>query len=149
MAQGSDAVERHQATATRLRGEIQQLVKQAQVLLHGEPDARRPSAPRQPNPRRTEREQELEQALEKADWFRREIKRMRQELDSRDHLSAGPADPRERDPMRLYNLLVDKRRELEEVQHCSLGLERSAKAQRKAEAAQSALRPEVESRLLR
>eukprot|EP00933_Yihiella_yeosuensis_P037893 TRINITY_DN31892_c0_g1_i1.p1 TRINITY_DN31892_c0_g1~~TRINITY_DN31892_c0_g1_i1.p1 ORF type:complete len:384 (+),score=82.55 TRINITY_DN31892_c0_g1_i1:173-1153(+) len=145
---GSEASERHQAEAAKLRGEIEELVKKARILLHGEPGAAaRPSAPRQPHPRRAERDSQLEQALEKADWFRREIKRMRQELENRDHLSGGPADPRDRDPMELYNLLAEKRRELQVVQRSVEGFDRAVEAQQKADDAHKALRPDVKDRL--
>mmetsp|Transcript_50050 Transcript_50050/g.116803 ORF Transcript_50050/g.116803 Transcript_50050/m.116803 type:complete len:291 (-) Transcript_50050:33-905(-) len=146
MAQ-SEAAERHQAEAARLRSEIEQLVQRARLLLHG--DAAKPPAPRAPHPRRAERERELEEALEKADWFRREIKRMRQELESRDrhaHVS-NPYDSRDKDPMELYNLLAERRKELHQLQRVSEGLEHAAEVQRKAESAQSAVRPEIEERL--
>jgi len=153
MAQGELEASKHQAEAARLRKEIEHLVKRAQLLLHGEPNASRPPAPRAPHPRRAEREKEMEQALEKADWFRQEIKRMRQELDSRDHNAnpaAWPAEYREtsdRDPMELYNLIAEKRRELQQLHHVTEGLERVAEAQRKAQSAQNFVRPEIHERL--
>mmetsp|Transcript_38961 Transcript_38961/g.70330 ORF Transcript_38961/g.70330 Transcript_38961/m.70330 type:complete len:326 (-) Transcript_38961:112-1089(-) len=144
---------RHQAEAARLKKEIEHLVKRARLLLHGEPNAARPPAPRAPHPRRAERERELEQALEKADWFRQEIKRMRQELESRDHNAnpaSWPAEYREstdRDPMELYNLIVEKRKDLQHVQRTTEGLERVAEVQRKAQNIQNLVRPEVHERL--
>lgn len=145
MAQ-DDAAERHQAEAARLRAEIEQLVQRARLLLRGE--SSRPPAPRAPHPRRAERDRELEQALEKADWFRREIRRMRQELESRDHYpSSNPWDSRDKDPMELYNLLAEKRKELQQLQRVSEGLEHAAEVQRKAESEQSFVRPEIEERL--
>ncbi|CAK8999547.1 unnamed protein product [Durusdinium trenchii] len=143
MAQ-DDAAERHQAEAARLRAEIEQLVQRARLLLRGE--SSRPPAPRAPHPRRAERDRELEQALEKADWFRREIRRMRQELESREP-SSNPWDSRDKDPMELYNLLAEKRKELQQLQRVSEGLEHAAEVQRKAESEQSFVRPEIEERL--
>eukprot|EP00439_Symbiodinium_sp_Y106_P007073 s6389_g1.t1 len=144
----AEAAERHQAEATRLRSEIEQLVQRARLLLHGDA-ANKPLAPRPPHPRRAERERELEEALEKAEWYRREIKRMRQELESRDRHSqmSNPWDARDKDPMELYNLLAERRKELQQLQRVSEGLEHAAEVQRKAENAQSAVRPEIEERL--
>jgi len=139
------AVERHQAEAARLRSEIEELVKQARLLLNG--DA---YMGRQPMPnvgKRAEREKELESCLEKVDWHRREIKRLRQELDSKDQVSGGSKGQRDRDPMELQNLLAERRRELQKLQHSGEGLDRVASAQRRAEAEQNALRPEVEEKL--
>eukprot|EP00930_Biecheleria_cincta_P093112 TRINITY_DN83275_c0_g1_i1.p1 TRINITY_DN83275_c0_g1~~TRINITY_DN83275_c0_g1_i1.p1 ORF type:complete len:317 (-),score=68.95 TRINITY_DN83275_c0_g1_i1:58-1008(-) len=148
---GEQVFDRHQAEAERLRTEIEQLVKRARLLLHGQPNAARPPMPRAPHPRRAERDKELEQALEKADWFRREIKRMRQELDTRDQMvqTPWPADSTDRDPMELYNLLAEKRRELQQLKLATEGLDRAAEAQRKAESAQSYVPPELEEKLRR
>eukprot|EP00913_Durusdinium_trenchii_P035499 g33220.t1 len=128
MAQ-DDAAERHQAEAARLRAEIEQLVQRARLLLRGE--SSRPPAPRAPHPRRAERDRELEQALEKADW----------------EPSSNPWDSRDKDPMELYNLLAEKRKELQQLQRVSEGLEHAAEVQRKAESEQSFVRPEIEERL--
>ncbi|CAE7301439.1 unnamed protein product [Symbiodinium natans] len=143
-----DAAERHQAEAARLRSEIEQLVQRARLLLHGDA-ANKPLAPRPPHPRRAEREREMEEALEKAEWYRREIKRMRQELENRDRHSqmSNPWDARDKDPMELYNLLAERRKELQQLQRTSEGLEHAAEVQRKAESAQSAVRPEIEEQL--
>lgn len=149
---GDEVFDRHQAEADRLRAEIEQLVKRARLLLHGQPNAARPPVPRAPqHPRRAERDKELEQALEKADWFRNEIKRMRQELAARDQMvqTPWPADSTDRDPMELYNLLAEKRRELQQLKIATEGLDRAAEAQRKAENAQNYVPPELEERLRR
>mmetsp|Transcript_107232 Transcript_107232/g.277474 ORF Transcript_107232/g.277474 Transcript_107232/m.277474 type:complete len:331 (-) Transcript_107232:112-1104(-) len=145
MAQGQDAVERHQAEAARLRSEIEVLVRQARLLLNGDAYIGRPPPPAVA--KRAEREKELESCLEKVDWHRREIKRLRQELENRDQVAASLKDPRDRDPMELQNLLAERRRELQKLQHSGEGLDRVASAQRRAEAEQNALRPEVEEKL--
>ncbi|CAJ1441098.1 unnamed protein product [Effrenium voratum] len=49
--------------------------------------------------------------------------------------------------MELYNLLAERRKELQQLQHVSEGLEHAAEAQRKAESEQSFVRPEIEERL--
>lgn len=135
MAQ-DDAAERHQAEAARLRAEIEELVQRARLLLRGE--SSRPPAPR-PHPRRAERDRELEDALGSA---------FRQELESRDHYpSSNPWDSRDKDPMELYNLLAEKRKELQQLQRVTEGLEHAAEVQRKAESEQSFVRPEIEERL--
>eukprot|EP00434_Breviolum_minutum_P028940 symbB.v1.2.025598.t1/scaffold2482.1/size80432/4 len=73
---------------------------------------------------------------------------MRQELESRDHYpSSNPWDSRDKDPMELYNLLAEKRKELQQLQRVSEGLEHAAEVQRKAESEQSFVRPEIEERL--
>jgi len=149
---GEEVFDRHEAEAERLRTEIEQLVKRARLLLHGQPNAARPPVPRAPqHPRRAERDKELEQTLEKADWFRREIKRMRQELETRDQMvqTPWPADSSDRDPMELYNLLAEKRRELQQLKMSTEGLDRAAETQRKAESAQSYVPPELEEKLRR
>lgn len=139
MAHSGDAVDRHPA--------------EARLLLNGEADTGRPPPRPSQKPegvaRRAERERELQGCLEKVDWYRREIKLLRQELDSRDHVLGGPTDPRDRDPMELQNVLAERRKELLQLQRSGEGLERLAAAQRRAEAAQNALRPEVEERLQR
>ncbi|CAK8999310.1 EF-hand domain-containing protein [Durusdinium trenchii] len=71
---------------------------------------------------------------------------MRQELESREP-SSNPWDSRDKDPMELYNLLAEKRKELQQLQRVSEGLEHAAEVQRKAESEQSFVRPEIEERL--
>lgn len=72
---------------------------------------------------------------------------MRRELESRDSLGGGPYDPRDRDPMEIPNLLAEKRKDLRALRRSGEGLDRIAAAQRRAEAAQNALSPEIEERL--
>lgn len=60
---------------------------------------------------------------------------------------SNPWDARDKDPMELYNLLAERRKELQQLQRVSEGLEHAAEVQRKAENAQSAVRPEIEERL--
>merc|ERR1719461_869696 len=49
--------------------------------------------------------------------------------------------------MEVQNLLAERRKELRQLQKSGDGLDRIAAAQRKAEAQQNALRPEVEEKL--
>lgn len=147
MAQGADPTERHQAEAYRLRSEIEELVRQARALLYGE-DHNRRFPPRPAAGKRADRQNELEAALEKADWYRRDIKRLRRELES-SYISKGPAEAKDRDPMEVHNLLCERRQELQRIQRSGEGLDRVAAAQRRAEAAQNALTPEIEDRLRR
>lgn len=136
---------RHQKESDRLRIEIEGLVRQANILLHGNV-----RLPPRPNPgKRNDREGLLEATLEKSAWYRHEIKRLRKDLESWDRLCSGPncVGAQERDPMETYNLLVEKRKELQRLQRNGTGLDRVAAAQRKAEAEQNALTPENETRL--
>jgi len=125
-------------------GEIEELVRQARILLHGGPEGAKPKGS---SAKRAERERELEAALEKTDWYQKEIKKLRQELKGRDRLCGGPNDPGDRDPMELQNLLTEKTKELQRVRKTGEGLDRIAEVQRKAEVAQNALSPEIEQRL--
>lgn len=144
-ANSAAAVVRHRAEAGRLRAEIEALVRQARLLLNGEPP--RGGRPPRPHPpplrgRYAEREQELETVLERADWYRRDIRRLQRELDA-----AGGNDGRDRDPMELPNLIAEKKRELGRLRRSGEGLDRVAEAQRRAEAEQNALSPQVEEKL--
>ena len=56
-------------------------------------------------------------------------------------------DSRDKDPMELYNLLAEKRKELQQLQRVGEGLEHAAEVQRRAEQEQSFVRPEIEERL--
>jgi len=140
---------RHQKEADRLRHEIEDLVRQAKILLHGpEPKSRLP--PRPTGGKRAEREKELEVTLEKANWYRHEIKKLRRDLESWDRVSNFACNgATERDPMETYNLLVEKRKELHRLQRNGHGLDRVVAAQRRAEAEQNTLSPDIEDRLHR
>ena len=48
---------------------------------------------------------------------------------------------------RLYNLLAERRKELQQLQRVADGLEHAAEVQRRAEQEQSYVRPELEERL--
>jgi DNA repair exonuclease SbcCD ATPase subunit len=94
----------------------------------------------------------LEAALEKVNWYRHEIKRLRSDLANWDSVGGGPGNlvgAQDRDPMEAYNLLVERRKELQRLQHNGQGLDKVAAAQKRAEAAQNALSPELEERLRR
>lgn len=142
---------RHQKEATRLRTELEELTRQAKAILHGQEQQSRP--PRPPaNGKRAEREKELEAALEKVNWYRHEIKRLRSDLASWDNIGGGPGNlvgAQDRDPMEAYNLLVERRKELQRLQRNGQGLDKVAAAQKRAEAEQNALSPEIEERLRR
>jgi len=143
----AEAIARHKEEATRLRAEVEALVQRARVLLHGEAHSKPPQAK---SGKRAEREHELEAALEKAEWYRKESKRLQQELASVEERPVGlanAADVRGHDPMELQNLVAQKRKELHNLKKSGEGLDKIARAQRKAEAAQNALSPQVEERL--
>lgn len=146
MAQGA-AAERHAADAARARGEVEELLRQARLLLRG--DVRLVPGP--PHPKRSEREQQLEQVLEKTEWHRREIKRLKAILEARDRLHAGhhQLEARERDPMELHNLVVERRKELRQIQRNIESMEHVNELQRRGEAKDSVLRPEVHDKLKR
>jgi len=76
-------------------------------------------------------------------------KRLRREYEGRDKLGGGPNNPRDKDPMEVQNLLAEKRKELSDLCKVGEGLDRIADAQKRAEAAQNALSPEVAERLAR
>lgn len=145
-----DADEQCQEEVARLREKVAELLRQARVLLHG--DAQSKPSPRPVLAKRAEREQELEKALEKADWYRQEIRRLQKELDSRGAARGGgnPSwDQQERDPMELQNLLAEKRKELQQLKRSGDGLDRIAEAQRRAEAVQNSMTPENAEKLQR
>lgn len=136
---------RHQKEADRLRSEIEGLVRQANVMLHG--NARHPPRPKVGGGRN---EGLLEATIEKSAWYRHEIKRLRRDLENWDRLCSGPTcnvGAQDRDPMETYNLLVERRKELQKLQRNGHGLDRVAAAQRRAETEQNALSPEVDDRL--
>eukprot|EP00411_Alexandrium_monilatum_P040615 CAMPEP_0175410652 /NCGR_PEP_ID=MMETSP0095-20121207/41723_1 /TAXON_ID=311494 /ORGANISM="Alexandrium monilatum, Strain CCMP3105" /LENGTH=281 /DNA_ID=CAMNT_0016709617 /DNA_START=42 /DNA_END=883 /DNA_ORIENTATION=- len=149
-AQQQQREEEEEEEGLRLREKVEELLRQARLILHGD-------APSKPSPRpaiakRAEREQELERALEKADWYRQEIKRLQKELDARGAARGGGSalgDPQERDPMELQNLLAEKRKDLQQLKRSGEGLDRIAEAQRRAEAAQNSMTPENAERLQR
>mmetsp|Transcript_29374 Transcript_29374/g.67613 ORF Transcript_29374/g.67613 Transcript_29374/m.67613 type:complete len:960 (-) Transcript_29374:113-2992(-) len=142
------AVERYQAEAAQLRGEVEQLVQQARVLLHGEHRARLP--PRPSNPRHAARDQELEEVLERTEWFKQENKKLREELQGLEQrFLHRPTDPSERDPMELVNRLTERRKELQRLRQLGQGLSKVAERQKRAELAQNALTPEMQARIKR
>lgn len=143
------AVERCATEALHMRAEVEALLRQARVLLRGEAppvSGRRPIAL---HPKRLERDQQLEIALERADWHRREIRRLRADLENREKMHGHQVDPRDRDPMELHNLLVEKRKELQRIQRNIESMEHVNEVQRRAEVKDSALRPEVYEKLQR
>jgi len=143
---------RHQKEADRLRSEIEELVQQARVMLHGQ-DPRSRLPPKPLEGKRAVRENQLEACLEKANWYRQEIKRLRKDVESWDRVCGGgrstEQQAQDRDPMETYNLLVERRKELQRLQHNGQGLDRVAAAQRRAEVEQNAMSPDVEDRLRR
>mmetsp|Transcript_9775 Transcript_9775/g.25651 ORF Transcript_9775/g.25651 Transcript_9775/m.25651 type:complete len:292 (+) Transcript_9775:70-945(+) len=148
---GDDTLERHRQEALRARREVESLVQQARALLHGDAASRQPRRPS--HAKGLERERELEATLEKIEWYRREVKRLRQEVegcyDARVGIGNGPGSARERDPMELQNLITEKRKELDSLRKSGEGLDRIAEAQRRAEAAQNSLSPEIQEKLAR
>lgn len=143
MADNDEAAEQqHQEEVSHLRAKVEELVRQARVLLHGEAHSK--VSPRPLLAKRAEREQELEKALEKADWYRHEIKRLQKEVETRGGARGGGnpiGDPQERDPMELQNLLAQKRKELHRLKRSGEGLDRIAEVQRRAEAEQNSMTP--------
>lgn len=130
--------------ATTLRSEIDELVRQAKVLLYGEGRAARP--PKPGNARRMEREQQLEAALERNDWYRRDNRRLRKDIEVLEQQEVV-LDGHEKDPVELQNLLSQRRKELLLLRKNGEGLDRIAEVQRRAEVEQKALRPSVNHRL--
>lgn len=137
--------ERQRAEAATLRSQLEELVHRARVLLNGESSAGRPPVPAAT---RGQRDREFEQCLEKVEWHRREIKRLRKEIDARDQ-AFSKKDAKGRDPTELRNLLVERRRELQQLQRAGEGLERVASAQKRAEAEQNVVKPDLQEKLAR
>jgi hypothetical protein len=133
--------ERHQAEAAKLRTEVEELLRQAKVLLHGPQDPEKPQRLYAGNNvKAAAREREMVTALEKCDWYRRDMKRLQRDLD-------GCFGPMTRDPMELQNLLTEKRKELQRLKKNGEGLDKIAEAQRRGEKDQSAVNPELEEKL--
>jgi len=132
-----------------IRSRVEELVRQARLLLHSDGNAK-PSA-RPLHAKRAEREEELEKALEKADWYRQETKRLQKELEQRSAAARGTGHPngdvQERDPFERKNLIAERRKELHRLKHSGEALDRIADAQRRAEAEQNAMTPENAERL--
>lgn len=141
---GGEDVAKHEAEVARLREQVSSLVQQARVLLHGDAALR---LQKPIHAKRAERERELEETLEKAERYRREVKKLRPQLDAcyDPHLAALGAE--ERDPMELQNLIVEKRKDLQRLKKNGEGLDKIAEAQQRAERAQNALSPELEEKL--
>lgn len=152
MAQEDEAGERHREEAMRLRAKVEALVQQARLLLHGDGAGRQPPSQRPMIAKRVEREQELEKALEKTNWYQRELKRLKRELESSVVRVGGNnamGDPQERDPLELQNLLAEKRKELQRLRKSGEGLDQMQERQRRAEEAQNKVSPENQERLNR
>jgi len=132
-----------------IRSRVEELVRQARLLLHSDGNAK-PSA-RPLHAKRAEREEELERALEKADWYRQETKRLQKELEQRTAAARGTGNPngdvQERDPLERKNLIAERRKELQSLKHSGEALDRIAEAQRRAEAEQNAMTPENAEKL--
>merc|ERR1719171_2066189 len=139
-------MERQEAEGARLRNELGLLAQRARAALAGEgtKQVAKPSSAR--SKQKDDSDAQMQDALQKIEWYRAEIKRLRQELEGRERLNlAGGRE--DRDPMELLNLIAERRAVLKELSKESKGLDRIAEAQRRAEAAQSAMSPEVEERL--
>eukprot|EP00927_Polykrikos_kofoidii_P054345 TRINITY_DN48773_c0_g1_i1.p1 TRINITY_DN48773_c0_g1~~TRINITY_DN48773_c0_g1_i1.p1 ORF type:complete len:371 (+),score=77.67 TRINITY_DN48773_c0_g1_i1:98-1210(+) len=142
------ATAKHLAEVARLRAVVVDLVHHAKILLHGDGYEKVGKAPS--HAKAIERDQEMEVTLEKTEWYRKENKLLRQQVEGAyNRRPSGPSDPRERDPMELQNLLVERRKELQRLKKDGAGLDRVAEAQRRAETTQNSINPEVEAKLRR
>lgn len=141
VASSRRAPERLEADSYRLRGELEELYNQACAVLRGD---RSRSAPRSMAQVRSERETELSDLAERIEWYNRDIKILKRQVEGA--RAEGKSDF---DPQELQNLLTERKAEIARLHEEEDVLGKISEKQTRAERERSHVSEEVADQVRR